>query len=227
MLNQPMTVAMAQKAGTKPQKRTKATLTISSRNYSASSLRASLVCKFAGLTCEERSQRIEDFAGSFEPCLTHRGTVVCGVLAIAEYLNCDKPTARLVPALPAAAAHCRSICEEMHAGFNSLRSALPMSLKAYHRGFKVWAGAQADIDRIEAMWRDCLTASGGPFLFGARTIADAMVAPFATSFQTYDVALDSMCADYAKRIHALNEMIEWITAAKAEPDEREDLEAEF
>ena len=48
-----------------------------------------------------------------------------------------------------------------------------------------------------------------------------------TSFQTYDVALDSMCADYAKRIRALNEMIEWTAAAKAEPDEREDLEAEF
>ena len=199
MPNQAVTVVTPQRAGTKSRKRTAggsqldsssssqpsahATLTIDSKSYSPASLQAWLVCKFAGLTCDERSQRLEDFAASFVPCLTHRATVVCGALAIAEYLDGIKPRAHLVPTLPAAAARCRSICEEMHDGFNSLRSALPMNLKAYHPGFKVWAGAQADIDRIGAMWHDCLTASGGPFLFGARTIADAMAAPF-DQFQT-------------------------------------------
>ena len=50
----------------------------------------------------------------------------------------------------------------MHSGFANLRSALPMNLKARHQGFKVWAGAQADIERVTAIWRDCLQRYGGP-----------------------------------------------------------------
>ena len=44
----------------------------------------------------------------------------------------------------------------MHSGFANLRSALPMNLKAHYPGFKIWAGAQADIDRVAAIWRECL-----------------------------------------------------------------------
>ena len=58
----------------------------------------------------------------------------------------------------------------MHSGFSNMRSALPMNLKAHYPGFKVWIGAQADIDRICAIWRECLTESGGPFLFGAKPV---------------------------------------------------------
>ena len=55
----------------------------------------------------------------------------------------------------------------MHSGFSNMRSALPMNLKAHYPGFKVWAGAQADIDRIIVIWNECLASYGGPFLFGA------------------------------------------------------------
>src|SRR5678810_1329525 len=75
-------------------------------------------------------------------------------------------------------AYCRAIAGEMHSGFSNLRSALPMNLKAHYPGFKVWAGAQADIDRVAAIWRECLAASKGPYLFGAEPcMADAMYAP--------------------------------------------------
>ena len=67
-----------------------------------------------------------------------------------------------------ARAHCRAISGEMHSGFSNMRSALPMNLKAHYPGFKVWAGAQADIDRIVMIWNECLTKYGGPFLFGDR-----------------------------------------------------------
>ena len=80
----------------------------------------------------------------------------------------------------------------MHSGFSNMRSALPMNLKAHYPGFKVWAGAQADIDRITAIWRECLAESGGPFLFGKKPcVADAMFAPVCTRFVTYDVKLDA------------------------------------
>jgi len=215
-----------------------ATLTISSKNYSSWSLRGWLLCKFAGLAFVEQILPSDDPAMRAEllllspsflvPRLTHGTVVVWDMLAIAEYLNDIKPRAGLLPKDRAAAAHCRSISGEMHGGFQNLRSALPMNLKGSHPGFKIWPGAQADIDRIVTIWNDCLGAYGGPFLFGTtRTIADAMYAPVATRFRTYDVSLDAACAAYAAHILALPEMVAWQTAALAEPDEVEELDAEF
>lgn len=102
-----------------------------------------------------------------------------------------------------------------------------MNLKAHHPGFKVWAGAQADIDRIVAIWRECFKTYGGPHLFGGLTMADAMYAPVVTRFLTYDVTLDPQCAAYCERIMALPDMVEWVQAALQEPDEVEELDVEF
>jgi glutathione S-transferase len=115
----------------------------------------------------------------------------------------------------------------MHSGFANLRAALPMNLKARHPGFNVWAGAQTDVNRIAVIWREELARSGGPFLFGERTAADAMYAPVCTRFATYDVALDDVCARYRDHILGLPEMVEWTAAARLEPDEVEELEVEF
>lgn len=103
-----------------------------------------------------------------------------------------------------------------------------MNLKAHFPKFKLWSRAQADIDRVLEIWRECLKTYGGPYLFGKQpTVADAMYAPVVTRFQTYDVALDKVCAAYAKRILELPAMKEWIAAAQAEPDEINELDAEF
>ena len=116
----------------------------------------------------------------------------------------------------------------MHSGFASLRSALPMNIKAKFPGFKVWSRAQADIDRVKAIWTECLTTYQGPYLFGKHpTLADAMYAPVVTRFLSYDVPLDALCAGYARTIMALPPMQEWVAAAQAEPDEIDELEAEF
>jgi glutathione S-transferase len=116
----------------------------------------------------------------------------------------------------------------MHSGFSNLRSALPMNLKGHYPGFKVWGGAQADIDRIVTIWRDCLNDFGGPYLFGAQPcVADAMYAPVVTRFLTYDVRLDDTCTDYCHTIMALPAMQEWLAAAQAEPEEVEELDVEF
>ena len=88
----------------------------------------------------------------------------------------------------------------MHSGFHNLRSALPMNLKAHFPGFSVWTGAQGDIERVCAIWRECLDTYGGPYLFGGLSLADAMYAPVCTRFLTYDVKLDSDCAGYCETI---------------------------
>ena len=147
-------------------------LTISSKNYSSWSLRGWLLCRMAGLDFAEEVVPPDDPANRAEllllspsilvPCLTHKGTRIWDTLAIAEYLNEVKPKAGLLPADRAARARCRSICGEMHSGFTNLRSALPMNLKAHRPGFKIWSGAQADIDRITAIWHECFAAHHGP-----------------------------------------------------------------
>jgi len=212
-------------------------LTISSKNYSSWSLRGWLMCKMAGLEFAEEVVPVDDPANRAElallspsilvPCLTHAGIRVWDTLAIGEYLLEIKPEVGLLPAGRGDRARCRSICGEMHSGSGNLRSALPMNLKARHPGSKVWSGAQADIDRITAIWHDCLAAHDGPYLFGAPTMAEAMYAPVVTRFLTYDVRLDAACAAYCERIMALPEMIEWCRAALAEPDELEELDMEF
>ena len=214
------------------------TLTITSKNYSSWSLRGWLLARFAGLPFEERIVPADDPAMRAEllllsssilvPCLTHNGIAVWDTLAIGEYLNEICPDAGLLPRDPAARARCRSICGEMHSGFTALRSSLPMNLKARFPGFRVWSRAQADIDRIAAIWIECLTAHGGPFLFGAqRSMADAMYAPVATRLRTYGVTLGPVPEAYVDHIMAIPEMQEWITAAKTEPDAIEEFEAEF
>ena len=215
----------------------KATLTISSKNYSSWSLRGWLLAKFVKLDFREVMIAPDDADARKEllllspsilvPCLTHDGVKVWDTLAIAEYLNETKPRSGLLPADRKARAHCRAICGEMHSGFSSLRSALPMNLKKTFSGHKVWARALGDIERITTIWRDCLETYGGPFLFGKRSMADAMYAPVVTRFLTYDVKLDRQCSAYCARIMALPEMIEWVEAAKREPDEIDELDMEF
>jgi glutathione S-transferase len=161
------------------------------------------------------------------PCLHHKGVKVWDTLAIAEYLAELKPKAGLLPSDRAARAHCRAVAGEMHSGFHNLRSALPMNLKAHFPGFTVWTGAQADVDRVVAIWRECLAKYGGPYLFGEPTLADAMYAPVATRFLTYDVKLDPECAAYCATIMSWPAMMEWVAAAQLEPDELEELDVEF
>ncbi len=216
---------------------TQATLTVNSRNYGAWSLRGWLLCRMAGLDfvtaaipSDDPSVRAELLVLSpsfLVPRLEHDGVRVWDTLAIGEYLNETLPKAGLLPAERKARAHCRAVSGEIHSGFSSLRAALPMNLRASYADFKVWAGAQADIERICTIWRECLETYGGPYLFGKPTVADAMFAPECTRFVTYDVKLDDACRSYCERILALPAMGEWRAAAVAEPDDLEELDAEF
>jgi glutathione S-transferase len=213
------------------------TLSLSSRNYSSWSLRGWLMAKLSGVDFDEVTVAPNDADARAEilllspsilvPCLTHKGVKVWDTMAIGEFLNEIAPKAQLLPKSQANRAHCRSICGEMHSGFVSLRQALPMNIKAHFPRFKIWSKAEADIERIVSIWRECLKDSGGPFLFGDISLADAMYAPVVSRFRTYDVKLDSVCQAYADRVWNLAAMIEWREAALAEKEEIEELEVEF
>ena len=216
----------------------KAILTISSKNYSSWSLRGWLLCRFAKLDFDEEILPSDDPSTRAEllllspsflvPRLKQDDITVWDTLAIAEYLNETVPSARLLPGELSARTRCRAVSGEMHSGFANLRSALPMNVKARYTNFKLWAGAQPDIDRVQDIWRDCLKRYDGPYLFGAApTLADAMYAPVCSRFITYGVKIDRLAQDYCETIMNLPDMIEWAEAAKTEPDAVEELDAEF
>lgn len=216
----------------------KAVLTISSKNYGAWALRGWLMAKFSGLDFTENTISADDPAMKAEmlllsssmlvPSLQHGDIKVWDTLAIGEYLHEIKPKAGLLPADIAARAHCRAICGEMHSGFSSLRAALPMNIKAHFPNFKVWSRAQSDIERILEIWTDCLATYGGPYLFGKKVcLADAMYAPVVTRFMTYDVQIPPKATAYMEHIMSLPAMQSWVAAAKTEPEEIDELDAEF
>jgi glutathione S-transferase len=213
------------------------TITLSSKNYSSWSLRGWLMAKFAKIDFDEsivapdnadaRAEILLLSPSILVPCLTYEGIKIWDTLAIGEFLNEVAPKAGLLPKDRAKRAHCRSVCGEMHSGFVSLRQALPMNIKGHFPQFKIWSKAKADIERVVAIWRECLDAYGGPFLFGELSMADAMYAPVVSRFRTYDVALDRQTQAYADRIWALPAVAEWREAAMGEAEEIEELEVEF
>ena len=217
----------------------KATLAIASKNYGSWSLRGWLLCKLAGLDFEEEMVSSDDPSTRAEllllspsflvPCLTHDGIKVWDTLAIAEYLTSSSPSAGLMPTERAARARCRSISGEMHSGFSNLRSALPMNLKAHYPGFKIWAGAQADIERIATIWRECLAEFEGPYLFGAEALHGGrdVRAGRARALSPTTSSSTRPAPPIARPSWRCRCMQEWIEAAKTEPEELEELDVEF
>lgn len=204
-------------------------LTIGTRRYSSWSLRGWLAVRLAGLNVDEIVIPLAGgetpavsaaTGGATVPFLEHRGNVVWESLAICEY--CAEILPGLWPAEPAARSHARAISAEMHAGFRGVRQAMPMSLFRRAAGAGRTPDALKDIARIEHLWRTTRArfGAGGPFLFGADfTNADAMFAPVAARFLTYDpeLAADSLAYCEAIRAHPL--VAEWYDLAGREPSD--------
>jgi glutathione S-transferase len=150
------------------------------------------------------------------PVLHHDGLVIWDSLAICEYANELYPQAQLWPADRAKRARARSISAEMHSSFVEMRKNMPMDIGANKAGQGHTPEALDDARRVMAIWREQLAASGGPFLFGAFSIADAMFAPVTTRFVTYGVDVDPTCRGYMDAIAALPAMQQWTRDAAAE-----------
>jgi glutathione S-transferase len=106
----------------------------------------------------------------------------------------------------------------MHGGFAALRENCPMNLRRKKRRAPSPA-AQADIDRITAIWRGAREefGAGGEFLFGAFSAADCMYAPVATRIVSYELDVDAVSAAYVAAIYRLPAFAAWREAALAEP----------
>ena len=210
-------------------------LVIGNKNYSSWSLRAWLLLRTFGvafrelqlpLDTPEFDARIGEFAPSGRvPALVDGDVRVWDSLAIAEYANERWLAGRGWPADRAGRAHARAISAEMHAGFDTLRRALPFNCNKRVRDHAPAAGAADDIARVAAIWREARGRFGadGDFLFGRFGIADAMYAPVVLRFVSYGIELDASAQAYAEAIRDLPALREWAAAAAAEPmsDEHE------
>jgi glutathione S-transferase len=203
-------------------------LIIGNKNYSSWSLRAWLPLKQCRIGFEE--ERIALFEPGYKqrilshspagkvPVLIDGSTTVWESLAIGEYLAEKFPEFGLWPSAADLRARARCVSAEMHAGFASLRSAMPMNSRSSYPGKGRSPEVDADIERVVAIWAECLQRSGGPFLFGAFTLADAMFAPIATRLITYAVPVEARAQAYVEQIWNLPAMLEWRAAAAAETE---------
>lgn len=153
------------------------------------------------------------------PILIDGDTRIWDSLAIVERLADSFPEKPVWPSDLDARALARSVSAEMHSGFTSLRTHMPMNCRAHRPEAGRGPGVQEDIDRICEIWRECRARHGdaGEFLLGEFSAADAMFAPVVSRFQTYDVALDDAEAEYARTILSLPAVSDWIEAARREP----------
>jgi glutathione S-transferase len=202
-------------------------LYVGSKRYSSWSLRPYIALVHSGLAFEhttillDRDTSKAEIAGVSPagrvPVLHHDGQVIWDSLAICEYVHELAPDAQLWPADRAARARARAISAEMHSGFAAMRSHMSMDFCADRRGQGHTPEALADARRVMAIWNDALAASGGPFLFGKLTIADAMFAPVTSRFTTYGVELDPVSHAYVETIAKLPAMLSWWHDAANEP----------
>jgi glutathione S-transferase len=202
---------------------------IGTRRHSSWSLRGWLAVRLAGLDVTEEVIRLAGGStpevkarspSGLVPYLEHRGIAVWESLAIAEY--CAEFFPELWPADRAARAHARSISAEMHAGFAALRQSMPMHLDRHFPGRGQTPGALADIARIETLWHETRGHFGasGPYLFGpAFTAADAMYAPVATRFLTYEPAISPATRAYCNAVRAHPLVAAWYEEAAREPED--------
>jgi glutathione S-transferase len=203
------------------------TLIIGNKNYSPWSLRPWLLMKHIGLefqeilipldTPETREQIDRYTASGRVPVLRQGPLSVWDSLAICEYVA--ELSGKGWPQAREARAVARAVCAEMHSGFSTLRSLWPMNARARNRRTAVTAALEADIERIDELWNDCRSrfGSGGPWLFGEYSIADAMYAPVVLRFNTYGAHISQTARWYMASVLEDAPLQEWLQSAKQEP----------
>jgi len=204
-------------------------LHIGNKNYSSWSLRPWLALKWGGIPFEEhviplggegygQSQIKEVRAVSPSgrvPALTVGGVTIYESLAICEWAAEQAPS--LWPADALVRAEARSVASEMHAGFAAVRRDMSMNIRRRLDLAPAWpADTRADLDRLYALWDYLLALYDGPFLFGERSIADAMFAPVVTRLRTYAVPVPPFAQRYCAAIFTNAAFQEWERAAEAE-----------
>jgi glutathione S-transferase len=212
-------------------------LYIGNKNYSSWSMRSGVLLAAFGIPFEEVKLRFDFSEGSewsrviagltptkrVPVIVEDDGFTVWDTLAITEYIADRHPEHAIWPRDAKARARARSLCAEMHAGFTRLRTVCPMNIEVFFPdvGQKLWAEDEvlrADVARLDAAWSDALKASGGPFLFGGFSAADAYFAPVAVRLSRFGLPVSEAAAAYRDALLAHPAVEDWIADAMREQD---------
>ena len=215
-------------------------LVLGNKKYSSWSLRAWIGLTMAEVPFTERvvqlfrpetGAEIGRYSQALRvPVLVDGGLTVHDSLAILEYVNEAYAEGRLWPAARDRRAVARAVSAEMHAGFPNLRARMPMNLARPHGPLPgAWApddATRTELRRVLGLWEALLGQSGGPFLFGAWSIADCMYLPVCSRFRTYAVDLSAhpRGAAYVARMGALPAFLRYEAEGRAEPETNPDYD---
>lgn len=170
-------------------------LIVGNKNYSSWSMRPWLAMKAAGIDFTDEvipfdfpngnpAIRAVSESGRV-PLLIDGDFKLWESLAIIEYVAERFPDRPVWPADIRDRALARAYSLEIVSGFRGIRNACPMNLRRPRKAMPITAEMRTDIDRIEAIWHGSIRRSGGPFLFGTFSAADAMYAPVINRFEAY------------------------------------------
>ena len=208
-------------------------IVIGNKNYSSWSMRPWVLAREAGIPFEEVQLKFNEADGGLTvdgiqrfkvagkvPVLVVDGEPVWDSLAICETLAERFPDKQLWPADRSARQVARSICAEMHSGFTSMRSSMPMNIARQYPGKGMNDGTRGDVDRILAIWSACREryGKGGAMLFGRFSVADAYFAPVVMRFRAYAVDLPPVARAYSDAVQALKSVREWMDGARKETE---------
>ncbi len=201
-------------------------LYIGNKNYSSWSFRPWIALTAAGIPFEEQlipfdfeagNPRFRDISPTGRVPVLHHGALrVWESLSIIEYAGELFPDAGIWPEDVGDRAMARSIAMEMLSGFRALRGACPMNIRREKRAIDLPEGVTADVQRIENIWREMRRRSGGPFLFGGFSAADAMYAPVVNRFDVYDLVSSEDTLEYMSAMQAHPAWVAWRDAALQE-----------
>ena len=204
-------------------------LVIGNKNYSSWSMRPWLLLRHHGIAFDEirvwldtdgYQQVIAQYSPSMRvPVLIDAGVTVWDSLAICEYISERYLAGAGYPAAVMERARCRSYCSEMHSGFTSIRTQMPMNCRSRRR-VQITAEVAGEVRRVDQIWSELrrLHGDSGAYLFGEFGIADCMYAPMAMRFLTYGVSLSVAAQDYVSALLANPAVQEWRAAAEAETE---------
>lgn len=203
-------------------------LIVANKAYSSWSVRPWLLLAQMGIPFEEtvipldvpttRKAILKHSPSARCPALRDGDLVVWDSLAMIEYVAEKYPKKAIWPKTRAARAVARSMCAEMHSGFQALRRECPMNLRRPVRAIELGEEAKADAARIDAMWTNARKTygKGGPFLFGKFCAADAFFAPVVNRFHIYDVKVSKTARAYMDAVMATAAFRALVEDAKAE-----------
>ena len=200
------------------------TLFIGNKAYSSWSLRPWLAMRALDIPFEERivplyvegsrEKMLREAPTGKVPVLRDGDLAVWDSLAIIEYLAEKFPEKNIWPKPAPERARARSLCAEMHSGFQALRKNCPTNFRRDRRAapLEIDEEARADLARLEKIFSE----KQGPFLFGDFCAADAFFGPVASRLDVYRLPLAAPARAYCDAVLALPAFRQWREGAKAE-----------